>query len=99
MQTFSVDDSTISVRRGERFCIVAPATPTAGYQWSAECDGPGVVKIESTFDIAGSGIGGGATQRITFEPRDVGSYTLRFAYSQAGAAAPESVRTIAVTVT
>lgn len=98
MQTFSIDDPTIGVRRGERFCIAAPAIPTAGYRWSTDSDASAVAEIESTFDITGTGIGGGTVQRIVLEPRKRGTFRLRLSYWQAGAAAAESVKEIDVTV-
>ena len=99
MQTFSIDESAIGVRCGERFCFVAPAVPTAGYRWSVRCDGPAVVEVESMFENTSGAIGGGAVQRIVLESNAVGVVTIRLSYAQEWVTTPEDEREIEVSVT
>ena len=98
MRVFSIDEPSISVRRNEQFCLVAPAVPTAGYRWLVETKEPGLTVVESSVEPRNDAVGGAASQRIVLCSVGDTSAKIRLVYRQAGGGPVADEREIEISI-
>lgn len=93
----------IELGRDQALVIALEANPSTGYRWEvAEIDPP-ILKLaddEYQPNAEGAmGVGSAGTQRVTFEPVDLGQTQVTLAYRRPWETAVEAANTFAVEVT
>jgi inhibitor of cysteine peptidase len=78
------DDTSISVKSGEKFTIRLNANPTTGYEWNASVSDDTVVTLEkSEYQHGGSDAeGAGGTQVLVFKANKAGTATIDLVYQR-----------------
>ena len=96
---YTEDDTKITVLLEHVFIVDLPATPSTGYEWTAETNS--MLQQMTTEQIkGGSQPGAEGTQRITFRSMDVGTTTLVLNYARSfdQGVPPAKTKSFAVTV-
>ena len=89
----------VRVRVGETFTLRLPATPTAGYAWSAEHDAAALDLVRGGDVVAaGDAPGAGAEETFEFRARAPGETVLALRYGRPWEPEPREERRVRVVV-
>jgi inhibitor of cysteine peptidase len=78
------DDTSISVKSGEKFTIRLDANPTTGYEWNASVSDDAVVSLEKAEYLPddSDADGAGGTQLLMYKANKAGAATIDLVYQR-----------------
>lgn len=96
-KTYGRDASAIEASAGDRFVLELEGTPGAGYQWHVQVP-EGILRLVNREVRPSAGIGGKATEQLTFEAIAPGEVLTHLEYKRSWEKTVIEARDIRVTI-
>ena len=98
MLTFDDTEQTIAVTVGERFSLLLPSPPLAGYTWQASVEESYLLLEDQRFEPTDAAIGGWGRERLVFRALHPGRYQFELACRRPWEDEPRERRSVTVQI-